>query len=105
MTELKTFEYADTNFSNFYKDKDKTGFKVGKILSPAFKLCITRLESEPLSEDEIKWLFEEYPTSCARSRFGNSEDIEDLPMFSDLACSINENNHDAIKIFPLEEET
>uniref|UniRef100_M1DBF6 Heat shock protein DnaJ n=1 Tax=Solanum tuberosum TaxID=4113 RepID=M1DBF6_SOLTU len=78
---------------------------IRKILSPAFKLCITRLESEPLSEDEIKGLSEEFPTFCAWSRLGNSEDIEYLPMFSDLACSINGNNYNAIKIFPLEGET
>ncbi|KAK6803544.1 hypothetical protein RDI58_001328 [Solanum bulbocastanum] len=74
MTKLKTFEYAYTNFSNFDKDKDKSYFKVRqvwaaydtldamprfyavirKILSPAFKLCITWLEPETLNEDESK---------------------------------------------------
>ncbi|WMV10230.1 hypothetical protein MTR67_003615 [Solanum verrucosum] len=54
---------------------------IRNILSPAFKLCIRAY------------------------RLGTSEDIEDLPMFSHLACSMNGNNCDAIKIFPLEGET
>jgi len=86
MTELKTFEYADTNFSNFDNDRDESCFKAGqvwaaydtldamprlyavirKILFPAFKLCITWLEPESLSEDETKCLSEEFPASCAR---------------------------------------
>ncbi|KAK6803331.1 hypothetical protein RDI58_001115 [Solanum bulbocastanum] len=115
MTKLKTFEYADTNFSNLDKEKDESFLKVWlvraaydtldamprfytvikKILSPTFKLCITWLEPQPLSEDETKWLFEEFPAFCARLRLGNSEDIEDLPMFSHLECAMNENNYDA----------
>uniref|UniRef100_M1DT67 DUF3444 domain-containing protein n=1 Tax=Solanum tuberosum TaxID=4113 RepID=M1DT67_SOLTU len=78
---------------------------IRKILSLAFKLCITLLELEPLSEDETKWLFEEFLASCSRYRLGTSEAIKDLPMFSHLACSMNGNNCYAIKIFPLEGET
>ncbi|WMV10241.1 hypothetical protein MTR67_003626 [Solanum verrucosum] len=101
VTEPKTFECADPDFSDFDKDKEESCFKVGqvwavydtldamprfyavirKILSPAFKLCIT-------------WF-----------RLGNLEDIEDIPMFSHLVCAINRNNYGAIKIFPLEGET
>ena len=71
MTELKTFEYADTNFSNFDNDRDESCFKAGqvwaaydtldamprfyafirKILCPAFKLLITWSEPEPLNKD------------------------------------------------------
>ncbi|XP_049347763.1 uncharacterized protein LOC125812296 [Solanum verrucosum] len=125
VTEPKTFECADPDFSDFDKDKEESCFKVGqvwavydtldamprfyavirKILSPAFKLCITWLEPDPLNEDETKWLSEGLPASCGRFRLGNLEDIEDIPMFSHLVCAINRNNYGAIKIFPLEGET
>ncbi|WMV45757.1 hypothetical protein MTR67_039142 [Solanum verrucosum] len=69
MTESKTFEYADPDFSNFDKTRTRPTLRLGK-----FKL-------------------------------GNSEDIEDHPMFSQLVCEINGNIYDAIKIFPMEGET
>ncbi|WMV10239.1 hypothetical protein MTR67_003624 [Solanum verrucosum] len=101
MTEPKTFECADPDFSDFDKDKEESCFKVGqvwavydtldamprfyaiirKILSPAFKLRIT-------------WF-----------RLGNLEDVEDHPIFSHLVCAINRNSYGAIKIFPQEGET
>ncbi|KAK6803329.1 hypothetical protein RDI58_001113 [Solanum bulbocastanum] len=125
MTKLKIFEYVDTNFSNFDKENDESCFKfwqvwaaydtlvsmprfyvvIKKILYPAFKLCITWLEPESMNEDETKCLYKGFPASCARFGLGNSEDIEDLPMFSHLACSMNGSKYDAIKIFPLEGET
>uniref|UniRef100_M1C3B6 DNAJ heat shock N-terminal domain-containing protein n=1 Tax=Solanum tuberosum TaxID=4113 RepID=M1C3B6_SOLTU len=104
MTEPKTFECADPDFSDFDKDKEESCFKVGqvwavydtldamprfyaiirKILSPAFKLRITWLEPDPLNEDETKWLSEGLPASCGTFRLGNLEDIEDHPIFSHL---------------------
>ncbi|XP_055818231.1 uncharacterized protein LOC129887240 [Solanum dulcamara] len=125
MTEPETFDCADPDFSDFDKDKEESCFKVGqvwavydtldamprfyavirKILSPAFKLRITWLEPDPLNEDETKWLSEGFPASCGRFRLGNSENTEDHPMFSHLACAINRNSYNVIKIFPLEGET
>ncbi|XP_049347740.1 uncharacterized protein LOC125812270 [Solanum verrucosum] len=125
MTEPKTFECADPDFSDFDKDKEESCFKVGqvwavydtldamprfyaiirKILSPAFKLRITWLEPDPLNEDETKWLSEGLPASCGRFRLGNLEDVEDHPIFSHLVCAINRNSYGAIKIFPQEGET
>ncbi|CAN4123254.1 unnamed protein product [Withania somnifera] len=125
MTEPETFECADPDFSDFEKDREESCFKVGQvwavydtldamprfyavirmILPPAFKLRITWLEPDPLNEDEIRWLSEGLPASCGRFRLGNSEYTEDHPMFSHLACAINGNNYNVIKIFPLEGET
>ncbi|XP_015168702.1 uncharacterized protein [Solanum tuberosum] len=109
MTEPKTFECADPDFSDFDKDKEESCFKVGqvwavydtldamprfyaiirKILSPAFKLRITWLEPDPLNEDETKWLSEGLPASCvlvlrAKKKF-NYEFVEVL---SDRADAI-----------------
>ncbi|XP_025884719.1 uncharacterized protein [Solanum lycopersicum] len=123
VTESKSLEYPDPDFSNFYKDKDESCFKVGQvwavydtfdgmprfygvirdILSPEFKLRITWLEPEPLNE--TKWLYEGFLTSCGRFRIGNLEHIEDHLMFSHLVCVTNGNNNDSINIFPLKGET
>ncbi|KAG5628147.1 hypothetical protein H5410_013365 [Solanum commersonii] len=78
---------------------------LGSALAPLGMTKIQNLEPEPLSEDETKWLSQEFLASCARFSLGNLEDIEDIPMFSHLVCSMNGNNCYAIKIFPLEGET
>ncbi|XP_006338016.1 uncharacterized protein [Solanum tuberosum] len=121
MTESKSFEYPDPDFSDFDKDKNESCFKVGQvwavydtldgmprfygiireILSPEFKLCITWLE--PLNE--TKWLYEGFVPSYGRFKIENLDHIEDHLMFSHLVCATNGNNNDAIKIFPLKGET
>ncbi|KAH0781641.1 hypothetical protein KY290_001239 [Solanum tuberosum] len=123
MSESKSFEYPDLDFSNFDKDKDESCFKVGQvwavyntldgmprfygiireILSPEFKLCITWLELEPVNE--TKWLYESFLASCGRFRIGNLDNIEDHLVFSYLVCATNRNSNDAINIFPLKGET
>ncbi|WMV09438.1 hypothetical protein MTR67_002823 [Solanum verrucosum] len=123
MTESKSFEYPDPDFSNFDKDKDESCFKVGQvwvvydtldgmprfygiireILSPEFKLRITWLEPEPLNE--TKWLYEGFLPSYGRFKIGNLDHIEDHLMFSHLVCATNGNSNDTIKIFPLKGET
>lgn len=109
-------------FSVFDMETEETCFKVGhvwavydtmdviprfypvirKILSPSLKLCIKWLEPEPLNEDEAKWLSEGFPASCGRFRLGNSEDLDDHPMFSRLVCPMSGNICAEIKIFLLE---
>lgn len=122
MAMSETFEYEDAHISVFDKETEETCFKVGhvwavydtmdviprfypvirKILSPSLKLCIKWLEPEPLNEDETKWLSEGFPSSCGRFRLGNSEDLDDHPMFSRLVCPMSGNICAEIKIFLLE---
>ena len=39
---------------------------IKKILSPAYKLHITRLVLDPLNKGETKWLYEGFLASCTR---------------------------------------
>uniref|UniRef100_M1DQA5 DUF3444 domain-containing protein n=1 Tax=Solanum tuberosum TaxID=4113 RepID=M1DQA5_SOLTU len=66
---------------------------------------VAKQQMEPVIAFPYQILGSALAPSRDEFRLGNSKDIEDLPMFSYLACSMNGNNYDAIKIFPLEGET
>ncbi|WMV38021.1 hypothetical protein MTR67_031406 [Solanum verrucosum] len=105
MAMSETFEYKDPDFSDFDKEMEETCFRLGKyglfmILWMSFHDFMASLgRFYPLH------LSCTYNASCGRFRLGNSEDLDDHPMFSHLVCAMSGNIYDEIKIFPLEGET
>ncbi|KAG8636649.1 hypothetical protein MANES_15G019075v8 [Manihot esculenta] len=114
------YEYPDPDFNDFDEGRNEGCFsvgqiwaiydtldgmprfytRIGKVLSPDFKLWITWLESDPDDEDEIGWVCEGWPTACGKFRNGNSESTEDRLMFSHMVNWEKGRQRKPCKIFP-----
>uniref|UniRef100_A0A2N9EJR0 J domain-containing protein n=1 Tax=Fagus sylvatica TaxID=28930 RepID=A0A2N9EJR0_FAGSY len=119
------FQYPDSDFSDFDKDRKQECFKAGqiwavydnmeamprfyahikKVFSPGFKVRITWLEPDPDDEDEIKWFKEDLPTSCGKFTKGSSENTEDRLMFSHVIIWEKGSRRDSYKVYPRKGET
>ncbi|OMO53740.1 hypothetical protein CCACVL1_28388 [Corchorus capsularis] len=124
-TEPLLYNYADSEFYDFEKDKKEGCFSAGqiwamydtldamprfyaqirKVFSSGFKLRITWLEPDPDDDDEVKWVSEGLPVSCGNFRHGESENTEDRLMFSHKILWEKGISRNTFKIFPRKGET
>ncbi|CAI9118695.1 OLC1v1020295C1 [Oldenlandia corymbosa var. corymbosa] len=104
ISEVKDFEYPDPDFSDFEKGRKEDCFAVGqlwavydtlgamprfyaiirKVISRSFKLRITWFEPQPDDKEQKLWVGEGLPASCGKFILGDSEETDQLAMFSHL---------------------
>lgn len=122
-SDIKTFDCAEPEFSDFNKLRDESQFdvnqlwacydnvdsmprfyaKVKKVYTP-FKLLITWLEAKPIDKTYEDWIDEELPAGCGNFKLGITEETDVHLSFSHQMCCGKGEKRGSLIIYPREGE-